>query len=52
MELPKQKNYQQSFDLACASFKEMDLKERAKKAGADYQTLPLRSPPICPLGRW
>jgi len=37
MELPKQKNCQQSFDLACASIKEMDLKERAKKAGADYQ---------------
>jgi len=37
MELPKQKNYQQSFDLACASLKGMDLEERAKKAGADYQ---------------
>jgi len=37
MELSKQKNYQQSFGLACASFKEMDLKERAKKAGAPYQ---------------
>jgi len=37
MELTKQKSYQQSFDLACASIKEMDLKERAKKAGADYQ---------------
>lgn len=40
MELSKQKNYQQSFDLACASFKEMDLEERAKKAGADYHVLP------------
>ena len=37
MELSKQKNYRQSFGLACASFKEMDLKERAKKAGAQYQ---------------
>jgi hypothetical protein len=37
MELRKQKNYQQSFDLACASIKEMDLEERAKNAGADYQ---------------
>ena len=37
MELTKQKNYQQSFDLACASMKEMNLEERAKKAGADYQ---------------
>ncbi len=37
MDLTKQKSYQQSFDLACASIKEMDLKERAKKAGADYQ---------------
>jgi hypothetical protein len=37
MELTKQKNYQQSFDLACASIRGMDLEERAKKAGADYQ---------------
>jgi hypothetical protein len=37
MELSKQKNYQQSFDLACASIRRMDLEERAKKAGADYQ---------------
>jgi hypothetical protein len=37
MELTKQKNYQQSFELACTSIKEMDLDERAKKAGADYQ---------------
>jgi hypothetical protein len=37
MELSKQKNYQQAFDLACASIKKMDLQERAKKAGADYQ---------------
>lgn len=37
MELTKQKNYQQSFDLACASLKEMNLEERAKKGGADYQ---------------
>jgi hypothetical protein len=37
MELSKQKNYQQSFDLACAFIKKMNLEERAKKAGADYQ---------------
>jgi hypothetical protein len=37
MELAKQKNYQQSFDLACASIRGMDLKEKAKKAGANYQ---------------
>ena len=37
MELSKQKNYQQSFELACASLREMDLKERAKKAGAQYR---------------
>ncbi len=37
MELSKQKNYQQSFDLACASIKKMNLEERAKKAGAGYR---------------
>jgi len=37
MELSKQKNYQQSFDLACASIRGMNLEERATKAGADYQ---------------
>ncbi len=37
MELSKQKNYQQSFDLACASIKGMNLEERARKAGADYE---------------
>jgi hypothetical protein len=37
MELTKQKNYQQSFDLACASIKELNLREKAEKAGADYQ---------------
>lgn len=37
MELIKQKNYQQSFDLACSSMKGMDLEEMAKKAGAIYQ---------------
>ena len=37
MELTKQKNYQQAFDLACASIKGMDLGERAKKAGADFR---------------
>src|SRR5512147_3110223 len=37
MELSKQKNYQQAFDLACASFKGIDLKERAEKSGAVYE---------------
>jgi hypothetical protein len=37
MELTKQKNYQQSFELACATIRNMNLEERAKKAGADYQ---------------
>ena len=37
MELTKQKNYQQSFDLACASIKGMNLEERARNAGADYR---------------
>ena len=37
MELTKQKNYGQSFNLACATIRGMDLEERAKKAGADYQ---------------
>jgi len=36
MELTKQKNYQQAFDLASASIKGMDLEERAKKAGVLY----------------
>jgi hypothetical protein len=37
MELSKQKNYRQTFELACASIKKMNLEERAKRAGADYQ---------------
>jgi hypothetical protein len=37
MELSKQKNYQQSFDLACVTIKEMNLEERTKRAGADYR---------------
>jgi len=37
MELTKQKNYQQAFDLACVSIREKDLKERAEKAGAGYE---------------
>jgi hypothetical protein len=37
MELSKQKNYQQSFDLVCASIRKMNLEERARRAGADYQ---------------
>ncbi|OGP87440.1 MAG: hypothetical protein A2156_13485 [Deltaproteobacteria bacterium RBG_16_48_10] len=38
MELNKQKNYQQAFDLACASLKEKDLRERAGKAGASFES--------------
>lgn len=34
--LQKQKNYQQTFELACATFRGMDLQERAKAAGAHY----------------
>jgi len=30
-------NYQQSFDLACSSLRGMNLQERAKKAGANYE---------------
>ncbi len=37
MELTKQKNYQQSFDLACFSLQGMNLEERANKAGANYK---------------
>ena len=37
MELNKQKNYQQAFDLACALLREKDLKDRAEKAGAGYE---------------
>jgi len=37
MELTKQKNYQQTFDLACETIKRMSLGERAEKAGAGYQ---------------
>jgi Domain of unknown function (DUF3786) len=37
MELSKQKSYQQAFDLACASLREKDLRERAEKAGVDYE---------------
>jgi hypothetical protein len=37
MELTKQKNYQQTFDLACETIRRMDLEERAEKAGAGYQ---------------
>jgi hypothetical protein len=37
MELSKQRNYQQSFDLACSSIRGMNLEERAKKAGAIYE---------------
>ena len=37
MELTKQKNYQQAFELACITLREKDLEERAEKAGAVYQ---------------
>ena len=37
MELTKQKNYSQSFNLASITIRGMVLEERAKKAGADYQ---------------
>jgi hypothetical protein len=37
MELTKQKNYRQSYELACATIRNMNLEERAKKAGADYR---------------
>jgi len=37
MELSRQKNYQQSFDLACSSIQGMNLEERAKKAGVNYE---------------
>ena len=37
MELTKQKNYQQAFDLATAAIKGLDVEERARKAGALYQ---------------
>jgi len=37
MNFLNKKNYQQSFDLASASIKKMNLEERAKKAGTDYQ---------------
>ena len=37
MELTKQKNYQQAFDLACASLRELNIEERATRAGAEYR---------------
>ena len=37
MELTKQKNYRQTFDLACETIRRMNLEERARKAGAGYQ---------------
>ena len=37
MELTKQKNYQQTFDLACETIKKMNLEERTEKARAGYQ---------------
>jgi hypothetical protein len=37
VELSKQKNYQQAFDLACASLRQRTLQERAEKAEAIYQ---------------
>ncbi len=38
MELKKQKNYQQAFELAAASLKEEDLEERSRKAGARFRS--------------
>ncbi len=37
VELSKQKNYQQTFDLACSSLRGVNLEERAKKAGSTYE---------------
>jgi hypothetical protein len=37
MELRKQKNYQQAFDLAVTSLRGMNLEERGRKAGAIYE---------------
>jgi hypothetical protein len=37
MELTKQKNYQQAFELACASLRKVDVEERGRKAGAQYR---------------
>ncbi len=37
MELSKQKNYRQTFDLACSSIRGMNPEERAMKAGANYE---------------
>jgi len=37
MELSKQRNYLQTFDLACSSIQGMNLEERAKKAEAHYE---------------
>jgi Domain of unknown function (DUF3786) len=37
MEISKQKNYQQTFDLACSSIRGMNLQERARKVGANYE---------------
>jgi len=38
--MEKQKNYQQTFELASAAIKDMDLEERARKAGASHQKGP------------
>ncbi len=40
MELTKQKNYQQSLELACATLRGMDPEERAQKTGAICQGCP------------
>ena len=40
MEYPKQKNYQQAFNLACAELKTKDPEERASKAGGVYERDP------------
>jgi hypothetical protein len=38
--LKKQKNYRQTFDLACQELKGLDLRERAEKAGAHFEKGP------------
>jgi hypothetical protein len=40
MELTKQRNYEQSLDLACATLRGTDPEERAQKAGATHQGSP------------
>ena len=39
-DLKKQKNYRQTFDLACQQLKGLDLRERAEKGGAHFEKGP------------